>query len=420
MVQQGSLVAAVVAGDEARVRELLQSGASVREEASSGPFLQESAPAADETRLGGGVIASSWQPLHIAAWLGHVEIAGLLLLAGADPNAPTPQMWRPVLAAARQGHLPLVELLVEHGADPGVLEETLGAPLEVASFQGYEGVVRFLLARGADLNRTRRNGRSPLIAAVIGGRDTVARELIACGANPIHADDKQWTARMHAVWYARYGLASALSKPGLSLHLADAAASGDLVQIGVHLAAGSPVDQLDGYGDSPLVWACRAGHRAAVERLLDAGASLRADGLGGAPIEPAAERGHLAVVEMLLARGADPQIALRQAAQAGQLKIVRLLVSAGASADVKALVATVAAEHLESVRLLIELGAPVNERNGAGFTGLHCAAYSGNTDIVALLLAQGADPSIIDQHGKTATQIAEEEGWDELVAILKR
>jgi ankyrin repeat protein len=413
-------VAAVVAGDEARVRELLQSGASVREEANSDLFLKELAPADGETRSGGGVIAIGWQPLHVAAWLGHLEIAGLLLLAGADPNAPTPLKWRSVFAAARQGHCPLVKLLVEHGADPDVLDEALGTPLEVASFGGHEGVVRFLLARGADPNRARRNGRSPLIAAVSGGRDTVARELIASGANPIHGDDKQWTARMHAVWYARYDLASTLAKPGLSLHLADAAASGDLVQIGVHLAAGSLADQPDGYGDSPLVWACRAGHRAAAERLLDAGAYLRAEGLGGGPIEAAAQRGHLAMVEMLLARGADPQIALSHAATAGQLKIVRLLVSAGASADAKALVAAVQAEQLESTRLLIAFGAPVNEQSGAGFTGLHCAAYNGNTDILELLLAQGADPSIIDQDGKTAAQIAEEESWEELVAILKR
>ncbi|WP_431113149.1 ankyrin repeat domain-containing protein [Variovorax paradoxus] len=418
MNQQGPLIAAVVAGDKACATALLQSGASIHEKASPDLFLQAGMPDRGQARSADGVNAIGWQPLHVAAWLGHVEIASLLLSAGADSNASTPLNWRPVFAAAHQGHCPLLKLLVDHGADPEVLDEALGTPLEIASFHGHEDVVRFLLAWGADPNHARRNGRSPLIAAVIGGRDAVVRELIAFGANPVAGDDKQWTARMHAAWYARCDIAPILGRPGLSLHLADAAATGDLAQIGVRLAAGDLVDQLDGYGDSPLIWACRAGHLSAAERLLDAGASLRAVGVSGSPAEVAAQRGHLEVVEMLLARGVDPQIGLNAAVKAGHLNVVRLLVGAGARADGRALVAAVSAEQLESARLLIALGAPVNEQSTAGLTALHCAAYSGNIEMVELLLAQGADPSIIDQEGKTPAQIAEEEYWEELVAVL--
>jgi ankyrin repeat protein len=84
-------------GHPAAVRLLVDRGADVR------------AVSANPSRL---------QALHSAAAGGHTEIAGLLLAAGADPNARQRGGFTPLMAAAAGGDEPLVDVLIDGGADP--------------------------------------------------------------------------------------------------------------------------------------------------------------------------------------------------------------------------------------------------------------------------------------------------------------
>lgn len=55
--------------------------------------------------------------LHIASFMGHVEVASLLLRYGASPNDPTLRnRWQqtPLEAAADQNHLDLVQVYLDH------------------------------------------------------------------------------------------------------------------------------------------------------------------------------------------------------------------------------------------------------------------------------------------------------------------
>ncbi len=54
----------------------------------------------------------------------------------------------------------------------------------------------------------------------------------------------------------------------------------------------------------------------------------------------------------------------------------------------------IAGGHVESAELLLSYGADVNQAKQR-VTGLHKAAYAGQTDLVAFLLERGADPSLI-------------------------
>jgi ankyrin repeat protein len=53
-----------------------------------------------------------------------------------------------------------------------------------------------------------------------------------------------------------------------------------------------------------------------------------------------------------------------------------------------------------------------------GWTFLHQEALAGSTATVKVLLAAGADPSAVTDHGMTPLQLAQSLGWDKIVALL--
>jgi ankyrin repeat protein len=61
----------------------------------------------------------------------------------------------------------------------------------------------------------------------------------------------------------------------------------------------------------------------------------------------------------------------------------------------------------------------VNATSSNGSTPLHYAAYNGHTDVVKLLLENGADPSIKDNTGKTTADIARENGRIEIANMIE-
>ncbi len=61
---------------------------------------------------------------------------------------------------------------------------------------------------------------------------------------------------------------------------------------------------------------------------------------------------------------------------------------------------------VDVARVLIEAGADVNKPCEHGRTALHMAAAWGHVDVVQLLLENGANPTIIDDHGMTPPDVA--------------
>ena len=62
--------------------------------------------------------------------------------------------------------------------------------------------------------------------------------------------------------------------------------------------------------------------------------------------------------------------------------------------------------HLDLVRMLIDHGAEVNTDPDAGECPLHCAVGSTNAEAVALLIEKGADPTVVNDDGRTPLQLA--------------
>ncbi len=135
--------------------------------------------------------------------------------------------------------------------------------------------------------------------------------------------------------------------------------------------------------------------------------------------------------ELVSAYSPDGFTALHLAVFFGQPETARLLLQAGANVlarttnalDNHPLHAAVAGSNVEtrlaSAELLLNAGAAVNGRQSGGFTALMAAAQNADTDLLRLLLAHGADPSIRDDQGRTAADIAVSAGHTEVAAQLQ-
>jgi ankyrin repeat protein len=88
------------------------------------------------------------RPLHSAAAARQTEICGILLEAGADPNARQHGGFTPILEAAQHGDPELVEVLLRHGADPSLRLDDGTTAADLASRAGASDLAERL--RSAD------------------------------------------------------------------------------------------------------------------------------------------------------------------------------------------------------------------------------------------------------------------------------
>src|SRR5207245_5040884 len=151
-----SVAEAAMAGNRDAVRALLKDGADVN------------------TALGDGMTA-----LHFAASRHDVELAKMLLYAGANVKATTRiGGYTPLLIASRDGDAPMIEMLLASGAAANSATTNGTTALMLASAAGHVDAVKALLAKNANINAKESvEGETHIAFAAAFGRADVIREL---------------------------------------------------------------------------------------------------------------------------------------------------------------------------------------------------------------------------------------------------
>jgi len=157
-----SVAEAAMQGNRDAVRTLLKDGADVN------------------TAMGDGMTA-----LHYAAARHDVDLAKLLLYAGANVKATTRiGGYTPLLIASRDGDAPMIDALIGGGADANSATVNGATALMLASSAGSVAAVKTLIAHGANVNAKENvKGETALTFAAAYGRADVIKELAAHGAD---------------------------------------------------------------------------------------------------------------------------------------------------------------------------------------------------------------------------------------------
>ncbi|MEL6276134.1 MAG: ankyrin repeat domain-containing protein, partial [Bacteroidota bacterium] len=174
----GDLTRAIRAEDLAKVKELIQStdvncvdpdpGYEVTVENEHGWTMRRSYPRT---------------PLGMAARVGNLEIARLLVDAGAKIDFRAGGDATPLMEAAYEGHLSFVEYLSEQGAAINLRGGPYGAALSSAAANGQAKVVEYLLDSGANINIPGGAYGSALSSAANDGHVETVKLLINRGAD---------------------------------------------------------------------------------------------------------------------------------------------------------------------------------------------------------------------------------------------
>ena len=90
--------------------------------------------------------------------------------------------WTPLHVATYKGHYAIMQFLIAWRADVNAKDDAHDAPLHIAVKTGHELGVRILLAAGAHKARAHGSGFAPLMAAVEGGHVGMAEALVDAGA----------------------------------------------------------------------------------------------------------------------------------------------------------------------------------------------------------------------------------------------
>lgn len=337
-------------------------------------------------------------PLHLALMYNSDKIVSLLLNHGADMNNER-HYGKLLFSAAQGGYKNIVQQLYEKGVQMDQKDSNGRTPLHYAAQRGKEEVIQLLLSYGLKPDEEDNHKCSPLKAALTSYsaiKDNVIQLLLSkCVDIDIVKLDSQPILHYLSGRSSWKNLVKTLLDRGANIYVKDkncetvlhSAALGfsttNVVELFLNL--GLNPNEKDAIGRTPLDCAFKRGNKGAVELLLQRGANASTKLITK----------HLHRTPSYY--GLEIISALHYAIILGYEDIVKLLIEKGAditekdSEERSALHIAAGAEKAENIiELLLDNGLDVNGKCKDGKSALYFAALRGNVKVVEMLLSRGA------------------------------
>lgn len=337
-----ALHVAAALGNKAAVKRLLKAGSNLSEKNNSG-----------------------WSAVMIAERSGSPDLLALFDRRSTGSStrkaAAVPVSSESLLHKVRQGKLAQVKRLLDAGVSVDARNSGGDTALTLAVDRKHKDIVVALLAYGANVNLANDRGATPLHLAVSNGDEAVVRLLLKAKAKPDFPNAAQKTPVQLAV--------SRQCLPCLALLI----------------GAQANLEATDKYGMTPLLEASKAGKKAFVQALLQAGVNgFAADNANHTSLWWAVRNRHSEVAYLLLE-------------QPERLSVSKQKDSSG----INPLHLAVQQEDVELVRRLATVDA-LNVPTATGSSPLLLAAHAGNNPVIELLLGLGAQVDQSNNLGDTA------------------
>jgi ankyrin repeat protein len=280
-----------------------------------------------------------------------------------------------------------VYAFLEHGGDPNAQNHFGGTLLETATNWNYSQIVKSLLLKGADPNRCRPSNECALFIAT--GRDTeILRMLVAAGADVNRSTRSHQTILGSAAGNQLQTFKNLTKTRGYRGPLPDIVES-----VRILLAAGANINEIDGSGRSALRNAMLSNNIEIARLLLQAGADV-----------------HQPITKQYYGTGPGATILMESIGLYPQYK------------------------DINAILLLLDFGANPQDQSHEpydayvesrgwdwnGYSVLGYSAKRGFYYVVKLLLDRGADPMIGRNDGRSALELAIQNGHKKTAALLRR
>lgn len=357
--------------------------------------------------------ATNNTPLHRAAQLGCKETVKILVQHGKSlvhtrsESEMTPLHWAAICGgndkerkpAPVEDYIEVAKLLLSAGADISAKKSYNELPLHYAAKFAPPQMVSFLIKQAPSLiNSPGADGLAPLHCAAKNGNIAAIKALALNDRLDRTAKNKAGDSPLHVTaWVGQM------------------AAVNELLELDHNLIEVKGLDSC-----TPLHHAAQAGNTEIVRALIEHGANVKAkNSYGSMPIHSAASWGKTGAVKAFIEHdskfvnieGAEKYTPLHWAAREGYVETVRFLVSCGANINAKN-----KNDRIPSKLAQLEKRLEVIRFFNKEYISLQKFASEGDLENICFRLSEGADVAAIDENDNMAIHIA---AWTNNIYIVK-